>query len=135
MTDLLRARCQCLTCLEVDPVFALPLRQRISTTRTPVQEPNLPHSSFRRRGILDENVEKSRDCVAGSGCRGRLLWLAYNSARLQRPRHSDETGRFRRPRGAISRSSRVLPQPEESRAEFAGKHPRRNGTFCLTPYT
>jgi ubiquinone/menaquinone biosynthesis C-methylase UbiE len=36
MTDLLRARCQCLTCLEVDPVFALPLRQRLQNTNVTV---------------------------------------------------------------------------------------------------
>ena len=45
-TDLLRLRCERLTCLELDPVFAAPLRQRMQNTNVTVVEGDATNMPF-----------------------------------------------------------------------------------------
>jgi SAM-dependent methyltransferase len=45
-TELLRLRCEHLTCLEVDPVFAAPLRQRMQNTNVTVVEGDATKMEF-----------------------------------------------------------------------------------------
>lgn len=45
-TELLRLRCERLTCLELDPVFALPLRQRMQNTNVTVVEGDAANMPF-----------------------------------------------------------------------------------------
>ena len=45
-TDLLRLRCERLTCLELDPVFAAPLRERMQGTNVTVVEGDATHMPF-----------------------------------------------------------------------------------------
>lgn len=45
-TDLLRTRCERLTCLEIDPVFAAPLRQRMQNTNVIVVEGDATNMPF-----------------------------------------------------------------------------------------
>ena len=44
--ELLRARCERLTCLELDPVFALPLRQRMQDTNVTVVDGDATNMPF-----------------------------------------------------------------------------------------
>ena len=45
-TDLLRSRCERLTCLELDPVFAVPLRQRMQNSNVTVVEGDATNMPF-----------------------------------------------------------------------------------------
>src|SRR5215471_5717989 len=45
-TDLLRKKCERLTCLEIDPVFAAPLRERMRNTNVTVVEGDAARMGF-----------------------------------------------------------------------------------------